>query len=108
MRIWIEERGCIQSKWGLCSDGISRLLGDVSDPDAEIKKRAVKIVENNRKEKEIEDFIRATYPGKQIYQSYLPTYDVAWDGDNDWYMYVLKDRRKKGKYQILYAAKIEI
>jgi hypothetical protein len=103
MKIWIEELGCIKHKWIQCEDGIARQLGSADEPDEVIIERARKVVERKKKIEQIENELRAKYPNRQIFQGFLPTYDVFWDGEEGEYLYVLKDRKKGNKYQVLAA-----
>lgn len=106
MRIWIEELGGIRHKWCQCSDGISRCLGEEKDSDEIIKMRACFAVARAERLKKIEEDLRALCPEKQIFQGFLPCDDTEWQGKGSEYMYVLKDRKRHGKYQVLQAVNL--
>ena len=107
MKIHIEELGGIKSKWCSCPDGILRCLGDEKEPDEIIFKRAISAAKFAQKVEKIEAQMRIDFPGCQLYRGSLPAFDVDYnDSYNGEYIYVLKNRKKNGKYQILHAEKI--
>lgn len=46
------------------------------------------------------------WPNAQIFRGYLPAYDVEWHGASGEYLYVLRPRRKLGKYVVAEAVKL--
>jgi len=100
MRIWIEELGAIRYKWALCRDGIARQLGRANESNEVIIDRAEKAVQAKEKADRLEAGLRSKYPDKQIYSGFLPASDVEWDEQGGYYLYILKDRKKHGKYQV--------
>jgi hypothetical protein len=106
-KIWIEEVGCIRHKWVSCKDGISRCLGTADEDDEVVIERGRGAVRMKERMEQLENKLRREHPGKQIYHGFLPAYDVDWDGQEGMYLYVLKNRRRGGKYQVLAAVPIE-
>jgi len=54
----------------------------------------------------IENSLSVLYPKRQIFQGFLPCDDTDFGGKLSEYVYVLKDRKRHGKYQILQAVNI--
>ena len=107
MRIWKEELGGITYQWGTCPDGISRCLGNENDSREIIEQRARVAAQKAQRIKRVENKIHAKHPELQLYSGFLPDYDTNWPKEKaGYYIYVLKSRKKNGKYQILYAEKI--
>ena len=77
----------------------------VNDTDAALEALAVAYWANADEGERAEAALRAANPGRQVYGGQLPARDVEWNGEPGWYMYVLKDRRARGKYQVLAVAK---
>jgi len=101
-----EESGCILSWWASVPGHPTRCVGRVDDTTKEeAAQRAIKIAYNSDLWAELETNLHLEFPNKQIYKgSPSMCRDINWAGLPDKeYLYVLKDRRKHGKYQILRA-----
>ena len=72
--------------------------------DTQLEQRTIKYWQARDNQETIANTLRRKY-GKQVFIGCLPTHDIetALEGN---YVYVLKDRRKRGKYQILEAIKL--
>lgn len=104
-----EECGCIRSWWVRIPGEPARCCGHVHDiTEEQAVEHATRMAKEAAREKEIEKYLQENYPGKQIFQGYLPSGDVEWHGEPDEYLYVLKDRRKGGKDQVETAIKLSV
>ena len=68
--------------------------------DIELIKRATSYWQARDREESISNTLKTKYPDKQVYIGVLPTHDID-TTLNGYYAYVLKDRKRQGKYQIL-------
>lgn len=70
--------------------------------DAELVARATSYWQARDKQELVANTLKHKYPNRQVYIGALPTNDVL-TALNGYYAYVLKDRKRQGKYQILDA-----
>jgi len=97
------EFGCIRHAWVSIPGRSSVCVGRQGELETTIIDRAIIHWQRHDAYKIIEDAMRAKHPEQQLYTSMLPQPDVIWDGQEGYYLYCLKDRRKAGKYQVLDA-----
>jgi hypothetical protein len=84
-------------------DGRNAISLDYDRPEPELIAQAEIYWRNQDAWQAVENQLRTSYPDTQIYQGPLPTYDVEWHGAEGQYIYCLKSRRARGKYQVLSA-----
>ena len=99
-RIHREELGCIWSKWIRLPGLPLMCMGENKTPDKEIIQRAISQYKSRYNKRKIDNKLSSKYPYKQLYESMLPESDVEFTGDPGLYIYVLKTRRRHGKYQV--------
>jgi len=106
-----EEFGGIRSWWASVPGHPLRQVGHVDTVSRENAiNYAMRAAENADAWQVIENTLRENYPNFQIYQGLANTPDINWPVNMDpWqeYMYILKPRRKNGKYQIECALTIK-
>lgn len=83
---------------------VARDSEDLSD--TQLGQRAVAYWQARDREDSLANALRQKYH-RQVYIGTLPTYDVETELKGS-YAYVLKDRRRHGKYQILEAMRLTI
>ena len=108
MRVWKEAHGSM-TYWLVQLDGEpARYCGEA---DTHTKQQAIEIArakaEWARRRREAEQQLRAEYPNAPLCCAALPRGDTEWDGAPGWYVYALKPRRRRGKYQIAKAIRID-
>jgi len=99
-RIHIEELGDIKSKWISLPNLPLMNMGRAEEPDSVIIQRGLQVYKDRMIKNQVQEKLRGKYPLKQIFEGTLPTYDVEFTGKPNWYLYVLKDRKRRGKYQV--------
>jgi len=102
------ETGCITYLWIKFPEKPAVCVGNVNEniSKEEAIDRGKKYWEREDKIKKITIELQEKYPGYQIYIGFLPCNDCTFEGEYAQYIYVLKNRRKNGKYQIEEAIKV--
>jgi len=108
MKTYRQALGGITRIWVLCPDGVWRSLAAEHEniDKSELEARAEAAAKAAQKVKEAEEELRRLYPGEGLFRGPLPTHDVEWDGPPGYYVYVLRRRKRRGKYRVLGAIKV--
>lgn len=103
----IESHSEIESWWVSVPGHPTRCVGHEYDTTRdEAIERGIQCAENDDAWDVVEAKIRAEFPNRQLYKgTFGRGNDIDWTGflPNTEYIYVLKDRRRHGKYQIAAA-----
>jgi len=105
-KVSYEELGGIKHAWVKCSDGISRCLGRFGDDEEEMIEKGEASVRAAKEVKIAENYLEAKYPNLPKYIEHLPSPDIEFDGEEGEYIFVLKSRKRRGKFVILEAIKL--
>ena len=103
MNITYRESGGITSAWVRLEGRSAVCLGESDLPVAELAARAERYWQHEDAQAAAEQQLRARHPGRQVYGSWLPEADVDLPPGQQpgHYLYVLCDRRRRGKHQVL-------
>ena len=108
--ITYQEFGGIRQAWVRLPGRPALCLGELGDPESALIEWAVEAWAEADRVKTVKAEFQVKHPDSQIYRGWLPTTDdnIEWTGEEGEYFYCLKNRRKKGKYQIAEAILINI
>ncbi len=98
--ITYHEFGNIQHAWVRLAGEPARCVGRRGEPESELIARAERAAKCAAHQRTLEIELRRRYPGRQIYTGFLPADDTHYDGPAGEYIYILRRRRRRGKYLI--------
>jgi hypothetical protein len=105
--VFYEEFGGIEHAWVRLPGRPAICVGQRGDSEEELVRRALVAWERRDWIRHLEETLRGRHPGQQIYRGYLPTPDADWPGIGGEYLYVLTQRRQRGRYRIAGAICID-
>jgi len=106
VRIHDEELGGSKHTWVYLEGRPGVNVGRALTSKKEAIRRAEKYWKTRDLEEGLTSLLREQY-GRQVYLGSLPTHGIAWEGPPGRYVYVLKDRKSRGKYVVLEAIELK-